>query len=89
MDDVRESPALQLIAAQSGRGGAAFRAYDPFLNKAITPGQMLDFDAFLEAVDLVVILVNHQHILEQMDRLKDKTVLDCRNVCPHAGTYRL
>lgn len=89
VDDTRESPALQLIAAQAERGGAPFRAYDPFVSKQIVPGQMPDFDAFLGAVDAVVILVKHQHIREHLDALAGKAVLDCQNICPDADVWHL
>ena len=49
----------------------------------------LDFDKFLEDIDLVVIMVNHNQIKENMDKLKGKIVFDTRKCCDLPGTYRL
>ena len=80
VDDTRESPALQLIAAQARRGGAPFVSYDPFVNKELVTGQFFDFDEFIYSVDLLVILVKHSHILAHRNDIADMTVLDCQNV---------
>ena len=42
--------------------------------------QILDFDQFLNEVDMVVIMVKHSHIIENQEKLKGKIVLDCCNV---------
>jgi UDP-N-acetyl-D-mannosaminuronic acid dehydrogenase len=51
--------------------------------------QYHDLDKFLADVDLVVIMVNHNEIKENMDKLADKIVLDTRKVCELPGTYRI
>ena len=48
-----------------------------------------DLDAFLDANDLVVIMVKHQEIIDAMDKLKGKIILDCHNVCNLPNAYRL
>ena len=44
---------------------------------------------FLDEVDLVVIMVGHDEIRENMELLRGKVVLDTRMVCTLEGTYRL
>jgi UDP-N-acetyl-D-mannosaminuronic acid dehydrogenase len=44
--------------------------------------QILDFDQFLSEVDMVVIMVKHDHIKQNWDKLKGKVILDCHNICP-------
>jgi UDP-N-acetyl-D-mannosaminuronic acid dehydrogenase len=55
----------------------------------LVPNQYHDFDAFLNDVDLVVILVGHDEIKENMDKLKGKIVFDTRNICNLDGVYKL
>lgn len=45
--------------------------------------------AFLEVVDLVVLLVGHDEIKQNMDKLKGKIVLDTRHICYQDDVYRL
>ncbi len=53
------------------------------------PNQYHDLEAFLGDVDLVVLLVGHDEIRQQMEKLKGKIVLDTRYICFLDGTYRL
>ena len=89
VDDFRESPTLQLLECQEKHLAAPLKVYDPYITKDIVPNQYHDFDKFLEDSDLVVILVNHNEIIENMDRLEGKVVLDTRKCCFLDGTYRL
>ena len=56
-------------------------------------GEMLnkqdDFDEFLEEIDLVVIMVKHDEIKENMGKLSGKIVLDCHNICDLPGVYHI
>lgn len=89
VDDVRESPTLQLLEFQKKHLAPPLKVYDPLVERDVVPGQYHDLDAFLEDVDLVVIMVAHRQLLEQMERLRDKAVLDTRNVCPFPDAYKL
>lgn len=81
VDDFRESPALQMLEAQERHLARPLKCYDPFLeNHRIAENQYSDFDEFLKDIDMVVVLVKHQHILDHEERLKGKVVLDCCNV---------
>ena len=83
VDDVRESPTLQMLDIQERHLASPLKSFDPFFTeKAIVPNQVLDFDRFLDEVDMVVIMVKHDHIKQHWDKLRGKVILDCHNVCP-------
>ena len=89
VDDYRESPTLQLLECQARHLAAPLKVYDPFITADIVDNQYHDLDKFLEDTDLVVIMVNHNEIKENMDKLKGKIVFDTRKVCDLPGTYKL
>ncbi|MBR2616252.1 MAG: nucleotide sugar dehydrogenase [Clostridia bacterium] len=89
VDDPRESPTLQLLESQERHLVAPIKCYDPFFEEDLVPNQYHDFDRFLADTDLVVIMVNHDHIKENMERLRDKIVFDTRKCCDLPGVYRL
>lgn len=90
VDDYRESPTLQVLASQEHPFAKFFKCYDPYLeDKMIADTQYADFDEFLAAVDLVVLMVKHEHIQQHWDKLKDKAIFDCYGICPLPNTYRL
>ena len=47
------------------------------------------FDKFINNVELVVLLVGHDEIKQNMDKLKGKIILDTRKICDLDGVYRL
>jgi len=90
VDDTRESPTLQLYEQMKlnlGGGNAVF--YDPMCESGVLDGQVECFDEFLDKSDIVVIMVGHSHIIKNFDGLKEKFVLDTRNVCGLHGCYKL
>ena len=89
VDDYRESPTLQLLECQEKHLAEPLKVYDPFITTDIVKNQYHDLDKFLEDTDLVVIMVNHNEIKENMDKLKGKIVFDTRKICDLPGTYRL
>ena len=90
VDDYRESPTLQLQEAQECHLARPLKCYDPFLeNHRIAENQYADFDDFLAGIDLVVIMVKHDHIRENWEKLKGKVILDCFNICPLEGVYHI
>lgn len=89
VDDMRESPTLQMLDCMARHLSSGVKIYDPFIEHEVVEGQMFDFEEFLESVDLVVIMVGHRHLKDRMDRLSDKLVLDTRNVCKLPGVYKL
>lgn len=89
VDDVRESPTLQLLEAMENHLAPPLKTYDPYVKNDIVKNQYHDLDAFLNDIDLVVIMVGHDEIKVQMDKLKGKIILDTRNICNLKGTYKL
>ena len=89
VDDVRESPTLQLLEFQQKNGQNPFKVYDPWIEKDIVANQYHDFNAFLNDVDFVVIMVKHTHIKDNLDKLSNKVVFDSCNICQNKGTFKL
>lgn len=90
VDDIRESPTLQILRIMERHlSGNLVKVYDPFVKEDIVPNQMHDWNQFLSEIDLIVVLVAHNEIVDCMEQLKDKMILDTRNVCHLEGTYRL
>lgn len=89
VDDFRESPTLQILEHQESHLAEPLKVYDPWIKRDIVKNQYHDFDKFLADVDLVVIMVKHNHIKENMDKLKGKVVFDTCNICSIDGTYKL
>lgn len=89
VDDYRDSPTLQLLEMQKKHLGQPMKVYDPWIEKDLGENQYHDLDEFLGNVDLVVIMVKHNEIKENMEKLKGKAVLDCHNICDLPKTYRL
>ena len=86
VDDLRESPTLQLLER---KGTEKFKTYDPFITQEVVSNQYYDLDTFLKDCDLVVIMVNHNEIKENINKLEGKVVFDTRKCCELHGTYRL
>ena len=89
VDDIRESPTLQLLEAQERHLARPLKVYDPLIEKKMVDNQYTDFDQFLEEVDLVVIMVKHDHIKQNWEKLQGKVILDCHNICPIEGVYHI
>lgn len=90
VDDMRESPTLQILESMERHlCGNLVKVYDPFIEKDEVPNQMHSLDEFLNSVDLVVLLVGHNEIRNNIDKLAGKIVLDTRHICELDGTYRL
>lgn len=89
VDDMRESPTLQLLESQERHLANGLKVYDPFIKKEVVKNQFYHFDEFLNAVDFVVIMVKHDEIKENIDKLIDKIILDCHNICSFPGVYHI
>ncbi len=90
VDDMRESPTLQMLKSMERHlCGGQIKVYDPYVVQNVVANQYHDLDAFLQDVDMVVLLVGHDEIRAQMEKLKGKVILDTRHICFLDGTYRL
>ena len=89
VDDVRESPTLQLLENQKRHLASGLKVYDPLIEKDIVENQYHNFDKFLNDVDMVVIMVGHDHIKENIEKIKNKTILDCHNIINIPNVYHI
>ena len=88
VDDIRESPTLQLQQCMKEHLAAPLICYDPYVTQQIADNQVFDLDTFLARTDFVVIMTGHQEIVENEDRLTGKIVLDTRK-CLKKEYYKL
>ena len=89
VDDYRESPTLQLLECQKRHLAEPLKVYDPFIKDDIVNNQYHDLDKFLADIDLIVIMVGHDEIKGNMDKIADKVILDTRKVCDLPNIYRI
>ncbi len=89
VDDMRESPTLQLLESQERHLATGLKVYDPFITKDVVANQYHDLDKFLDDVDFVVVMVKHNEIKENVDKLEGKVVLDCHNVINLPGVNHI
>lgn len=91
VDDMRESPTLQMLESMERHlSGKSVKVYDPFIEKDVVENQYHDLDCFLNDVDMVVIMVRHNEIIENIDKLRKKVILDCQNIVGNIkGVYKI
>lgn len=81
VDDCRESPTLQLLESQERHLAYGLKVYDPFITEDIVANQYHDLDMFIDDIDFIVIMVGHDEIKQNIEKIKDKIVLDTRKIC--------
>jgi len=89
VDDIRESPTLQMLECMQKHLATGIKVYDPYVKSDIVDNQYHDFDRFLAETDCLVLMVGHDHIIKNKDKIKDKIVFDTRNVLNQDDIYRL
>lgn len=89
VDDVRESPTLQLLESQKKHLGSPLKVYDPLVAEDVVENQYHDLDQFFNDIDMIVIMVAHDEILDNLDKLHGKIVLDTKNIYMGELVYHL
>jgi len=89
VDDIRESPTLQLIECMKKHLAKGIKVFDPYIKNKIVDNQYDDFDRFLSEIDLLVIMVGHLHIITSLEKISNKLILDTKNVLNDTSTYKL
>lgn len=89
VDDMRESPTLQLLESQERHLATGLKVYDPFIKKDVVKNQYHDLDTFLNDIDFVVVMVKHNEIKENVEKLAGKVILDCHNVIKMDEVYHI
>lgn len=88
VDDVRESPTLQLLECMRKHLASPLLCYDPLIKKQIVERQVFNLEDFLVRTDFIVIMVGHEEIVNHSNRLQGKIILDTRK-CLNRKTYCL
>lgn len=89
VDDTRESPTLQLLERMDEHLAFGVKVFDPFIKERIVDHQFMNFEDFLNEIEILVVMVGHEHIKVNIDLIKDKLVLDTKNICTFEGSYKL
>lgn len=88
VDDVRESPSLQLLECMKKHLAPPLLCYDPYIKTQIVDRQVFDLTTFLDSVDFIVIMVGHSEIVDRFQLMENKIVLDTRK-CVCGKVYHL
>lgn len=80
VDDMRESPTLQLLDIFEKYNIYNIKIYDPFIQEKKFDGQVMDLESLLNETELIVVLVSHDEIKDNQELLKEKVVYDTRNI---------
>lgn len=80
VDDMRESPTLQLLDIFEKYNIDSVKVYDPFIKEKKFEGQVMNLEEFLNDTELIVVLVSHDEIKNNQELLSEKVVYDTRNI---------
>lgn len=83
VDDTRESPTLQLFDSMKKHLASPLKSFDPMIKEKIVENQILNFDEFLENIELLVVMVGHSHIKDNINKISEKIIFDTQNVVPN------
>lgn len=91
VDDVRESPTLQMLEAQAEHlGGSPMRVYDPWVERDEVPNQVHSMDEFLDGLEMVIVMVGHSQVKGRPEIFGNRIIVDPRNVMGGgANVYKL
>lgn len=89
VDDIRESPTLQLLECMRRHLARGIKVYDPYVKENIVENQYYDFEEFIKDIDLLVIMVGHDEIRNKEDEIEHLRILDTRNVFMRDEIFKL
>jgi UDP-N-acetyl-D-mannosaminuronic acid dehydrogenase len=89
VDDTRESPTLQLLERMDEHLAFGVKVYDPFIKERVVDHQFMNFEDFINEIEILVIITAHDHIKNNLDLVKNKLILDTKNICNFDGVYKL
>lgn len=89
VDDTRESPTFQLLERMDEHLAFGVKVFDPLVKTKVVDHQFMNFEDFINEIEILVIMVGHDHIKINMELIKDKLILDTKNICNFDGTYKL
>ena len=88
VDDFRESPTLQLIEKFPNESKQMI-FFDPWIKADLVENQYHDFDKFLNDIDLMVVMVKHDHIKQNIEKISNKIIFDTCNIINKKDIYKL
>lgn len=81
VDDVRESPTLQMLETQAEHlGGSPMKVYDPWVESDVVPNQVHSMEEFLDGIEMVIVMVGHSQVKGKPEEFKGRILIDPRNV---------
>lgn len=80
VDDMRESPTLQLLDIFARYNIDNVKVYDPWIKEKKFDGQVMSMNEFMNESELIVVLVSHDELKNNQSLLNDKVVYDTRNI---------
>ncbi len=91
VDDVRESPTLQMLEAQAEHlCGSPMKVYDPWVEADVVPNQVHSMEEFLEGLEMVIVMVGHSQVKGKPEVFGDRAIVDPRDVMGGgANVYKL
>lgn len=89
VDDTRESPSLQFLSLLDEKERSSIKIYDPMVDSSRYGGMIDDFEDFLDAIDILLVMVDHRHLSDNEDKLEGKVIFDTKNIIKKYPTYKL
>ncbi|MDZ4937187.1 nucleotide sugar dehydrogenase [Clostridium perfringens] len=80
VDDIRESPTLQLLDIFNKYNIDNIKIYDPFIKEKKFNGQYINLDEFLSNTEIILVLVAHDEIKNNQELLINKVIYDTKNI---------
>lgn len=78
-----------LLESQERHLATGLKVYDPFITNDVVANQYHDLDTFLKDIDMIVIMVKHNEIRENVEKLDGKVILDCHNIIDLPEVYHI
>lgn len=91
VDDVRESPTLQMLEAQAEHlCGSPLRVYDPWVGRDVVPNQVHSMKEFLDGLEMAIVMVGHSQVKGRPELFGGRILVDPRDVMGDgANVYKL
>ncbi|MGP4074852.1 nucleotide sugar dehydrogenase [Halobacillus sp. K22] len=89
VDDTRESPTLQLLERMDEHLAFGVKVFDPFVKDRMVDHQFMNFEDFLNEIEILVIMVGHDHIKNNANLVINQLVLDTKNTNTFKNSYKL
>ncbi|MDI6452386.1 nucleotide sugar dehydrogenase [Peloplasma aerotolerans] len=89
VDDTRESPTLQLLKQMEEHLSFGVKVYDPYIKSHLVENQYFDFNLFINDIKILVIMVAHKQIIENINLLSEIIIFDTKNIVQKKGVYKL